>query len=282
MSRSHQNETIHYLWQKQQEIGSVSKDGKLDEVQILGPNHCAIAFELNDELYIPILDIFGNVRALLDSSGNCQATYRYSAFGQEEIQGSILPPWRYAGKRFDSETGFIYFGERYYDPNTLCWLTPDPLGDLDGPNLYQFVHNNPLYYTDPNGCFAIAVPLVFELFTITWGAAEGIIATYLTVEAVAATALTVAASAVVYEGAKYVNSPLNSEENGDNSSNTGITDWKRLLIQACEKEVIENSQILKLEKKLDLIKETQANLDMAQRIIIIVIILMPEVTVTCI
>jgi RHS repeat-associated protein len=29
-------------------------------------------------------------------------------------------------EHFNAETGFIYFDERYYDPKTLCWLTPDP------------------------------------------------------------------------------------------------------------------------------------------------------------
>ena len=91
---------------------------------------------------------------MIDSSGNCVATYRYSAFGEEQTQGAILSPWRYAGKRIDVETGFIYFGERYYDPSTLCWLTSDPLEDADGPNLYAYVHNNPLFYVDPDGCFS--------------------------------------------------------------------------------------------------------------------------------
>ncbi len=49
---------------------------------------------------------------------------------------------------------FIYFGERYYDPATLCWLTQDPIEDGDGPNLYAYVHNNPLLFVDPNGCWA--------------------------------------------------------------------------------------------------------------------------------
>jgi RHS repeat-associated protein len=74
------------------------------------------------------------------------------------ITGQLLAPWRYAGKRFDNETGLIYFGERYYDRSTRCWLTPDPLEDGDGPNLYCYVHNNPLYYTDPDGRFAFAAP----------------------------------------------------------------------------------------------------------------------------
>jgi hypothetical protein len=40
---------------------------------------------------------------------------------------------------------------------TLCWLTPDPIGDGDGdnPNYYAYVHNNPLFYIDPKETFDI-------------------------------------------------------------------------------------------------------------------------------
>lgn len=96
--------------------------------------------------------------------------YRYSAFGNEEIKGEVLTPWRYAGKRIDPESGLFYFGKRYYDPKTLCWITPDPLEDIDGPNYYAYVKNNPLYYTDPNGraiFLAFAIPLDWAAFEVT-------------------------------------------------------------------------------------------------------------------
>jgi len=40
-----------------------------------------------------------------------------------------------------------------YDPEVGRWLTPDPLGFADGPNLYAYVHNNPLTFVDPDGLF---------------------------------------------------------------------------------------------------------------------------------
>ncbi len=62
--------------------------------------------ELKGKLYVPSHDLFCQVRAPLDAEGNCVATYLYSAFGEEQIQGDVLCPWRYAGKRIDAETGF--------------------------------------------------------------------------------------------------------------------------------------------------------------------------------
>jgi hypothetical protein len=45
----------------------------------------------------------------------------------------------------------VYFGRRYYAPNIGRWITPDPIGFNDGPNLYAYVHNNPLTAIDLYG-----------------------------------------------------------------------------------------------------------------------------------
>ena len=39
----------------------------------------------------------------------------------------------------------------FYDPGTQRWLNRDPVGEADGPNLYAFVHNNPVSMVDPDG-----------------------------------------------------------------------------------------------------------------------------------
>jgi YD repeat-containing protein len=104
-----------FLWQQQQEVGRIDSSGKIAELRILNDRSQSVAFELNGELFVPIQDQFGHTRALIDSHGQCIATYRYSAYGDEQVDGQLLAPWRYAGKRFDNETGLIYFGEHYYD-----------------------------------------------------------------------------------------------------------------------------------------------------------------------
>lgn len=156
----------NYLYQGQNEIGSLEND-KLTSLRILGIGKgaeigAAVLLELQGKAYVPLHDHSGNVRCLLDAETNQVAeTYRFGAFGEEQLLDSrgvtlshSLNPWRYASKRYDPETGFLYFGRRYYASSIGRWITQDPLGHTAGPNLYAYVHNSPLFHIDLYGLFA--------------------------------------------------------------------------------------------------------------------------------
>jgi RHS repeat-associated protein len=59
--------------------------------------------------------------------------------------------YRYTGKERDEETGFYYFGLRYYIPWLGRWTSCDPAGAVDGTNLYLYARCNPLVLSDPSG-----------------------------------------------------------------------------------------------------------------------------------
>ena len=159
-----------YFYHNQNEIGAYA-EGKITQLRVLGLSYgaeigAAVAFELNGNIYAPINDPLGNVVTLLDKEGNLVESYRYTAFGEIEAGSNhtVDNPWMYSSKRFDAETGFIYFGRRYYAPDIGRWITPDPAGYADGPNLYAYVHNHPLAYIDPDGQFAfLLAPLAISL-----------------------------------------------------------------------------------------------------------------------
>ena len=69
---------------------------------------------------------------------------------------------QYTGKERDTESGLDYFGARYYASSMGRFMSPDwaakaqpvPYAKLDNPqslNLYQYVLNNPLRFTDADG-----------------------------------------------------------------------------------------------------------------------------------
>jgi RHS repeat-associated protein len=45
----------------------------------------------------------------------------------------------------------IYFGYRFYNPDTARWLTRDPIGEKGGLDLYAYVRNDPVDGYDPTG-----------------------------------------------------------------------------------------------------------------------------------
>ncbi|MEO8383281.1 MAG: RHS repeat-associated core domain-containing protein, partial [Acidobacteriota bacterium] len=48
-------------------------------------------------------------------------------------------------------TGLVFARERWYDPGTGSFLSPDPMGYRDSPNLYAFAGGDPVNGRDPTG-----------------------------------------------------------------------------------------------------------------------------------
>ena len=64
---------------------------------------------------------------------------------------AVLCP-KFTGKEKDSETGYYYFGARYYNSDLSIWLSVDPMADKY-PSLspYNYCAWNPMRLVDPNG-----------------------------------------------------------------------------------------------------------------------------------
>ena len=59
---------------------------------------------------------------------------------------------RLRGGIYDATLGMVQFVDRWYDPNTGRFLSPDPTGFAGGlSNLYCYCGNDPLTQTDPTG-----------------------------------------------------------------------------------------------------------------------------------
>ncbi len=161
-SNGKKSKVLRFFYLGDTEIGSVDEKGVIIELKIPGnpnnPEYPSIAIEIKKEIYVPLYDLQGNITCLLDPQRRkVVETYRYFAFGEEVIinqRGRVISdssagnPWRYRGKRVDKEVGLMYFGYRYYDPEVGRWISPDPAGAIDGPNLYAYARNNPMKYVD--------------------------------------------------------------------------------------------------------------------------------------
>ncbi len=68
--------------------------------------------------------------------------------------GSAYTRYSYTGREFDAATGLLYYRARWYNSQQGRFLSEDPIGFDAGMNLYGYVGNSPLNYTDPSGKFA--------------------------------------------------------------------------------------------------------------------------------
>ena len=102
--------------------------------------------------YVYLYDGKGNVTALLDSTGATAAQYKYDDFGKLVAESATLnQPFQFSTKRYDPDTGLVYYGYRFYNPAIERWMNRDPLGEEGGINLYGFTGNNPVNWIDPWG-----------------------------------------------------------------------------------------------------------------------------------
>ncbi len=100
-----------------------------------------------------------SVAALTDSAKNVVERYRYDAYGQRIVLAADGVTTRaassynqqvgFTGRYLDKETGLYYFRARYYSGTLGRFIGRDPLGYVDGANLYRayFVPNR----LDPKG-----------------------------------------------------------------------------------------------------------------------------------
>jgi len=82
-----------------------------------------------------------STRFLTDDNENITDTYIFSAFGELVARtGTTTNPFGYKGAvgyYTNPATNDIYVRARSYQPVTGRWLSMDPLGFVDGPNLYR-------------------------------------------------------------------------------------------------------------------------------------------------
>ena len=112
------------------------------------------AYEKLQFYYHP--DHLGSSSYITNLDGEVVQHIEYVPFGEvfiEERNSIWNTPYLFNAKEFDEETGLYYYGARYYDPKLSLWISTDPK-QIEYPwtSSYCYVLNNPIFYTDPNGC----------------------------------------------------------------------------------------------------------------------------------
>ena len=90
-------------------------------------------------------DTFGNISGEdhFDSAGNPIA---------DTDPEAVDHAFGFTGRAWDDDVDLYYYRARWYDPAVGRFITEDPIGfDAGDANLYRYVSNSPLNFTDPSG-----------------------------------------------------------------------------------------------------------------------------------
>lgn len=98
----------------------------------------------------------GSASLELDAQAQIISHEEYSPFGittyqAVRSQNETAKRYRYTRKERDEESSLYYYDARYYAAWLGRWLICDPIGVRDGLNLYAYVENNPISFSDPSG-----------------------------------------------------------------------------------------------------------------------------------
>ena len=129
-----------------------------------------VANTASPEVYYYHNDHLGTPQKITDENGAVVWSADYKPFGEAAISVNTMENnLRFPGQYYDEETGLHYNYHRYYDLRTGRYLKPDPTHSIQPDatgipyllpvlllepqelNLYHYVQNNPIRYTDPSG-----------------------------------------------------------------------------------------------------------------------------------
>jgi RHS repeat-associated protein len=95
----------------------------------------------------------GSVTEVTDSDGNVVKQYKYDAYGRKYFESgpALVDEPAYTARERHDRTGLYYYRNRFYYPQIGRFISQDPIGMLGGTNLYAYVGNDPVNWTDPLG-----------------------------------------------------------------------------------------------------------------------------------
>ena len=110
---------------------------------------------LEQNVYFFHGDHLGSANWITDADGKPIQYIHYAPYGEQIANKQTIgydERFKFTGKERDWETGYDYFGARFYDFRKGFWNSVDPLADKY-PNVtpYLYCNGNPIMLVDPDG-----------------------------------------------------------------------------------------------------------------------------------
>ena len=99
-------------------------------------------------------DHLGSTQEVCDHSAAVTWARDYTPYGDHYAGDSSDQRFMFTGHQWDPSSQLCATPNRYYSPAQARWTSRDPLGMVDGPNVYAYVRGNRINFTDPLGLWA--------------------------------------------------------------------------------------------------------------------------------
>jgi RHS repeat-associated protein len=151
------------IWEERDATGAVQKRFFSQGVKVEAGTNQGRFYYTRDHL--------GSVREIVDSNGTLRARYSYTPYGRRtRLFGDMEADFGFAGMFWSTEARLALTKYRAYDPDLGRWLSRDPLPLAEveeGPNLFSYVHSDPVNRIDPSGLKDTSCCVSLELAYLT-------------------------------------------------------------------------------------------------------------------
>lgn len=121
--------------------------------------NCVSSYASNvkeEEIYWFHPDHLGSSSFITGLDGEVTQNIEYFPSGEIFVENhnkdGLNSQYKFNGKEQDAETGYYYYGARYYNPRVSLWLNVDPLAEkFAGRSPYEYTFSNPIKLIDPDG-----------------------------------------------------------------------------------------------------------------------------------
>jgi len=138
---------------------AVYHSSNLDHWNVWGTDNAG-KIDANDHKFFYLKDHLGSIRVVLDEENKITSAQDFDPWGYplegrsyvQDVNNGGTTDYKFTGKQRDTETGWDYFGARYYDARIGNWGSVDPLFEKHIQwTPYNYVLRNPMVLIDPDG-----------------------------------------------------------------------------------------------------------------------------------
>lgn len=151
-SKTSNDKTTFYLYSANQQLIAEANNNGTIEKEYIWLGLAPIAVIENNQIFYIHTDHLATPRVVTNKNKETVWQWHSTPFGKGlPKENGLTLNLRFPGQYFDEESKLHYNWWRYYQPESGRYVTGDPIGLNSGLNIFSYVKNDPINWSDPSG-----------------------------------------------------------------------------------------------------------------------------------